>query len=101
MLAEHPPGGWAPGWTSARAGPFEAWSDRFQLTTCQCRDGRAAGFTGRSAVQYDFLGLVDEVALDVLHADLPQHRHGVRIFDALGHGLDMVLARGLHQQAHP
>ena len=30
------------------------------------------------------LRLIDEVALDELDAELPQHRHGVGVFDALG-----------------
>ena len=54
----------------------------------------------RSALgQHHFLGLVDEVALDVLHADLPQHRHGVGVLDALGDGLDVVLARAASTRA--
>ena len=38
-----------------------------------------------------FFRRVHEVALDELHAELPQHRHGVRVFDALGDGLDLEL----------
>ena len=36
-----------------------------------------------------FLRRLDQEALQVLHAELPQHRHGVGVLDALGNGLDV------------
>ena len=36
---------------------------------------------------------IHEVALDELHAELPEHRHGVGVLDALGDGLDLELDR--------
>ena len=39
----------------------------------------------------DFFGRIHEVALDELHAELPEHRHGVRVLDAFGDGLDLEL----------
>jgi hypothetical protein len=50
-------------------------------------------------VQYDLFGRVHEIALDVLHAQLPQHRHGVGILDALGDRLTLRRRR-FHQVAH-
>jgi hypothetical protein len=43
---------------------------------------------------------VHQVALDVLHAQLPQHRHGVRVLDALGDGLDVLCLGLFHQRPY-
>jgi predicted porin len=56
---------------------------------------------GALGLEDDLFGLVDEVALDELHADLPEDGHGVGIFDALGDGLDLLLRRELDQRADP
>src|SRR4029079_421541 len=40
---------------------------------------------------HELFRAVDEVTLDDLHAELPQHGHGVRVFDALGDGFDLEL----------
>ncbi len=53
----------------------------------------------RLAHHHFFRG-VDEVALDVLHAELPQHRHGVGVLDALRDGLNAALLGRVDQAAH-
>src|SRR5688572_24127108 len=42
---------------------------------------------------HDFFGRVHEITLDELHAELPQHRHGVGVLDALGDRFDLELDR--------
>ena len=56
---------------------------------------------GRSAAEDDFLGRVDEVALDELDAELPEHRHRVRILDALPDRDRLALARKLDDCLDP
>src|SRR5687767_7839046 len=46
---------------------------------------------------HDFFGRVHEITLDELHAELPQHRHGVGVLDALGDRFDLELAGLFHE----